>query len=253
MFNEIQFKKIIFSLLSALLLALSVFAAAKTYTEIKGAKYIGLNSDIKNTFSVSASGEVFREPDIAKIGVSVAREAKTAVAAQAEASSAVNSIIGFLESSGVERKDIKTVSYGIAPRYDYIADKGRIFRGYEAKHTLEVTIRNLDSVGKILSGAADRGANLIGSVSFAIKNEDEAKREARAKAIAKARERAENLAKELGVNLVRLVSYFESWQTPPIFRGQAFESKFERINSLPDVPPGENKVSVRVNLTYEIK
>lgn len=237
------------------MVVLSIFALAKTYTEIKSAKYIGLSSTIKDTLSVSSSGEVFKTPDIAKITVSSVKDEKTALSAQTKVSKIMNAAIDFLKVSGVAKKDIKTTAYNISPRYDYIRDQGRVFKGYEAKQTLEVKIRNLDSVGKILAGLTKVGVNTIGSVSYAIENEDAAKNEARSKAIAKAKKKAENLAGELGVNLVRLTSFSESWQGLPRFRGINFAPVTGSVETLPfpKVPMGENKVSITVNLTYEIK
>ncbi len=255
MIDKIPFKKIIFSLATAFLVVLIVLVATKTYTEMKGAKYIGLNSAIKNTLSVSASGEVFKSPDIAKIILSSVKDEKTAISAQTKVAKVMNAAIDFLKTSGLAEKDIKTTSYNIRPRYDYIKDQGRVFKGYEAKQTLEVKIRDLGSVGKILTGLAKRGVNTIGSVSYAIENEDTAKNEARSKAIAKAKKKAKNLAEDLGVDLVRLTSFSESWQGLPRFRGINFASSSGGSEMLPspEVPMGENKVSVTVNLTYEIK
>ncbi len=82
------------------------------------------------------------------------------------------------------------------------------------------------------------------------------KDQARAKAIVNAREKAEVLAKQLGVNLGNVVSFSEnSGGYPMMYAAKAMDmavgaSMPERA---PELPKGENKITSNVTITYEIR
>jgi uncharacterized protein YggE len=254
MFEDVlKTKKILIALLSLFLAVLAVFFAVKVINEIKSGEYIGKDLPSVNTVTVSGKGEVFVRPDIAKISVSVEKEAVSVLEAQSQATEVINKITAFLKESGVEDKDIKTTNYNIYPRYDYLEKTGRVFRGYIVDQTLEIKIRKIDEAGKILAGITQAGANQIGGISFAIDDEEAAKRDARQKAIVDAKTKAEQLAKDLGIKFGHLISFSENGggYPYPVYKSEALG--MGGAEPAPAVPAGENTVTVNVSLTYEIK
>ncbi|MEW5907807.1 MAG: SIMPL domain-containing protein [Patescibacteria group bacterium] len=239
-------------LLSITFIILAIFLAVEAYNGIKENKYIGRNLNQIDTITVNATGEIFAKPDTAQISISVVKEAATAAEAQKQHTEAINKVVEFIKQSGVEEKNIKTSSYNIFPRYDYIENRGRVFRGYEVNQTLDIKVRNLDNVGKILSGATEAGANQISSISFVIDDEEAVKREARKQAIEKAKQKAEELKEDLNVKLLRLVNFSESGEVSPIFKSEAL-GVGGGPEIAPEIPAGENKITIIVSLTYEIK
>lgn len=232
---------------------LGIFLAVQAYNGIQEGKYIGKDIMPANTISVSGTGEVFAKPDIAQISVSVSKLAGTAMEAQKKHTEAVNKVIGFIKDSGVEDKDIKTSNYSINQEYDY-TETGRRFFGYRIVQTVEVKIRNLDNVGKILSGATEAGANEISGVQFVIDDDEAVKREARKQAIEKAKEKAGEIEKDLGIKLGKLVSFYESGgDYYPVYSLKAEGMGGGGGEAVPEIPTGENKITIVVNLTYEIK
>lgn len=253
MFNEnLKPLIIIFSIFLAVLV---LFFAVKTFNEVQSGKYIGQDITPSSTISISGKGEVFVKPDIAKISVSVEKEAVSVTEAQNQATEAINKITSFLKESSVEDKDIKTTNYNIYPRYDWIEKTGRVFRGYVVSQTLEIKIRKIDKTGEILAGVTKAGANQVGGVSFTIDDEEAVKREARQKAINDAQTKAEQLAKDLGVKIVRLVNFSESGNGGIImpYKMEAMEATGMGGGGEPEIPSGENTVTINVYLTYEIK
>ena len=180
------------------------------YFCVKSFNEMDNNPNQQNTISVSGTGEIFIKPDIAQISLSVEKEALSLVDAQDKATEKINKIISFLKESGIEEKDIKTTNYSIYPRYDYLEKEGRVFRGYTVNQTLEVKIRKIVEAGKILSGATLVGANQVGGINFTVEDEEAVKRQARQEAINDARTKARQLAKDLGIKLGHLVSFYES-------------------------------------------
>lgn len=80
---------------------------------------------------------------------------------------------------------------------------------YTAQNNVEVTIRNLDTAGKVLSAATGAGANQLYGIRFEIEDPSPLQAEARKKAVADARARAERLAQLAGVKLGPAVSINE--------------------------------------------
>lgn len=230
------------------LAVLIMFFAAKTWGEFKGYN----RPYPASTISVSGEGKVLVKPDVAVVNIGVLRQGADLVSTQRSATEVINGVVETLKREGVEEKDTKTTSYSISPRYDY-KDGTQIFRGYEIHQNLEVKIRDLGKVGGILSRSAEAGANQIGSIQFTVDDPKAAKEEARAMAIKDAQEKAAELSKNLNVGLKKLVSYSESGGFPPPvpFYGKAAE--FGLGGDAPVVPPGENEISIFVNLTYEIR
>ena len=82
--------------------------------------------------------------------------------------------------------------------------------GYEVNQGVDVKVRNIESVGTILGGIGGLGASNISGLNFSIDDEDELKKEANELAINDAKEKAEILADNLGVKLVRIINFSES-------------------------------------------
>lgn len=80
---------------------------------------------------------------------------------------------------------------------------------YNANNSVEVTIRNLDSAGRVLSAATGAGANQLYGIRFEIEDPAPLQVEARKKAVEDARARAERLAQLAGVKLGPAVSIIE--------------------------------------------
>ncbi len=245
------------------LLALTVSTIVGVQNKIKQGKYIGQDIVAKNTITVSGTGEVYAKPDLALTSFSVRNEAKTVAEAMTENTAKMNAVIDFMKEQGVEDKDLKTTSFNIYPLYEWQKasteiwpppEGTRILVGYEITQSLQVKIRDLDKIGDIIQGAADSGANQIGSLQFTIDDQDELKKQAREEAIEEAKEKARELASQLAVQLVRITSFSESGVAP---RFSYYDTAMkEAIGSAeapaPQIETGENKIEVSVSITFEI-
>jgi hypothetical protein len=180
----------------------------------------------------------------------------------AENSEKMNAIIEALKEEGIEEKDLKTTVFRIYPRYEWYGDDEyyykegqRVLVGYEITQTLEVKIRDMERIGEIIKIATDQGANQAGNISFTLDNEDAAKDEARSKAIEKAESKAQALADQLGVRLVRITNFTES--IAPVYRAADYgwtesPDSSAGLGGAPSVETGESKISVSVQINYEI-
>lgn len=217
---------------------------------------IGKIIDIKNkvqitgnTITFSGTGDIYAKPDLVITSFSVITQAKTVAEALSGNTKRMNAVIDFMKGQGIAEKELKTTNFNIFPRYEW-QDKGsrQVLVGYEVNQSLEVKIRDLAKVGQILQGGADAGANQVGNLSFTIDKEDELKSQARKLAIDQAKSKAKELADQLGIKLVKIVSFSEGGYRDytPISFG------LEKA-AAPQIQTGENKIEVTVSITYEIR
>lgn len=260
----------LFRALTVMVVIAALLLTAKIVTEIKGYRFIGGGVSATNMISVSGEGEVFAAPDIATVSFTVREEAKKVVDAQTKVSIKVKAALAGVRKLNVEEKDIKTANYSSYPMYEYREMKiectasycppqgKRILVAYEVSQTVTITVRNLDNASAIVDVLAQADVVETQGPNFAIDKEDELKAKARKQAIEKARAKAEVLAKDLGVSLVRVVSFSEDG------RGYSYgpmeEMAFAK-NSIggrgatpaPEIPKGEEKITSNVTVTYEIR
>jgi uncharacterized protein YggE len=241
----------------------SVFLAVQVMAGVQGLRYIGAGIAPANTIAVSGRGEVQETPDIATISFSVVSEKSTVAAAQSDATTKANAVTAYLVGAGIEKKDIQTSNYSVSPQYDYlqsVCTNGycpggkQVLRGYEVRQSTTVKVRDLTKAGDILTGVGEKGATEVSGLQFTFDDPNAPLNDARTKAIADAKTKADVLAKQLGVTLVRVVSFNENSgggnPRPMVAYAQASDSK---AASAPEISPGQNTVTDDVQITYEIR
>ena len=256
--------------------ALTVFAmlgtvllVAMIVSEIKAYRFIGGGVSATNTISVSGEGEVFASPDIANISFTVREEAKKVSDAQDKVSLKIKAALASVRKLGVEDKDIKTQNYSSNPKYEWqeatitclaincppSRPGKQVIVGYEVSQTVTVKVRNLEIVNTLVDSLATAGVTEMQGPNFAIDDEDGLKAQARKIAIDKARAKAEVLARDLGVTLVRVVSFSEGGNYPIYARTMAAGAmeKYDSAAPSPELPRGENQITSSVTVTYEIR
>lgn len=245
---------------------LALFLLFATISEIKGLRFIGTGVPATNTVTVSGIGEVFAVPDTGDFTVTVRESADTVANAQEKSSTKINNIIAYLKDADVEEKDIKTISYNVNPKYEYpqtvcvngyCPPSNQKLVGFDVTQTLEVKVRDTKKAGDLLTGVGGKGASEVSGLSFTADDDTALKAEAREKAIMDAKSKADELADQLDVRLVRIVGFYEDTGGYPPFAyakgGMAFDTAASEIARAPELPVGENKITSNVNITYEIR
>ena len=248
-----------------LLVILSAFFLFKTINEIKTGATIGYTNAAVNTITVSGEGEVMAKPDIATFSFTVDETANTAAVAQAQATDKSNKVLAYLKQAGIADKDIQTEDYSSNPKYEYSQSvcvnyscppSKQTLIGYEVTQSVSVKIRDISKAGTIVAGIGSFNVQNINGPSFSIENQKDYERQARALAIADARAQADVLAKDLGVQITRIVGYNENGSSPIMFaKAMAFDSAAgaPAVAPAPVIPAGENKITSNVSVTYEIR
>ncbi len=218
------------------------------------------------TVTVQGSGQATLPPDVARVSFTVENIAKTVSEAQAATTKQADAALDFVKEQGVAEKDVKTLSYNISPQYSYpnpcplgamcpaYGGAPKII-GYQVSETIQVTIRDLATVGALLGGLGEREVQNVSGPAFALDDSTAGYDAARADAIKKAKTQAALLSKQLGIRLGKIVSFSESSGGYPYpmyaygMGGDTFESKA----SSPNTPAGENTYTASVSITYEIR
>lgn len=154
------------------------------------------------TLSVNGEGVVEAAPDRATISIGVVTQDRDAARAQSENARAAQGILSSITNLGVERRNIHTGDYNFRPNYRPEEGRRHEINGYVVSNTVNVTVDNLELVGKIIDAALTNGANNINSLDFGFKNQKALQDQALQIAIQDAKRKAELAARELGVTIV---------------------------------------------------
>jgi len=263
-FSELKNLKTIFGIFAILfLVSITAWFGVGVWSKITS----GVDQN-PATITVSGDGEIYAKPDLGIVDFSVVTEKKTVAEAMAENTTQMNAVTEAIKAQGVEAKDIKTINFSIYPKYEYKQSSActisycpsgkQVLVGYEITNQLEVKVRNLDKVGDIVQKATDAGANQVGNLQFTIDEEDAFKAQARQEAINKAKDKAEELASQLGVKLVKIISFSENGNYPIYYNDYMTTAKgmgggaAESVPA-PQIETGQNKITSSVSITYEIK
>lgn len=201
--------------------------------------------------SVRASGEaaVSAKPDEARIQIGVVTPAQTAEAAAAENANQTTAVLTELRKNMAAGSELRTVNYSIAPQYRYPQPGASpVVDGYVANNTVEVTTRDLASVGKLIDVASKNGANTIHSIDFTVRDDRASRAQALREATQNARADAEAMVSGVGAKLGRLLS-IESSESPrrPIMQMQMGAA----MRNTP-IEPGSVDLHASVTVSFEI-
>jgi len=234
-----------YRILSAAVLAMALPGAALA-DEVSTVPIAGTRLD------VSADGAVTRAPDIATVTAGVVTQASNAASAMADNAKKMAVTVAALKRAGVADKDIRTASLSLQPQYRYTEGQPPAITGYQASNQLTVTFRDIARAGPILDALVAAGVNQIGGPDFALEHPDAALDEARVQAMQKARAKAEVYAKAAGLSIKRIVAIGEGGgyaPEPP----RPMMMAMARAKEATDLQPGEEKIGVTVNVTFELQ
>ncbi len=249
---------------------LSVYLIALAVGQLKSIAYIGSGVPATNTISVTGTGDAYAVPDVATFSFGVSQTSKTVSDAQAKATEKINAALKAVRDGGVEDKDIQTTNYSINPHYDYqnaicpaaktdgtvsYCPPGKsVLTGYDVSQTITIKVRNLDKAGALFASIGSLQVENINGLSFSVDKPDAIQADARAKAITDAKSKAENLASQLGVHLVRVVNFSEDsggYARPMMYA--TGDAMMNTKSVAPEVPAGQQKITSSVSITYEIQ
>lgn len=244
-----------------------IFLAFLIYTKVFGPIpfYINsVNTTKTDLFSSSGSGQATAVPDTASVSVGVTKTAVTVDGAQREVNTVASKLISDIKKLGISEKDIKTTNYTVNPNYGSGGIEPLIYpstgatekiTGYTVTQNIEVKVKPLDKVNRVVDTAIGDGANLVGGVNFTFSDElmKKLEKEATQEAVNDAKEKAQTLANAAGVRLGKIVNVVSSTSQPYFMRSMATSLDSKTTDTVPptEITPGESTVNIGVTIYYE--
>jgi uncharacterized protein len=205
------------------------------------------------TITVSGTGRVAVEPDLADLRLGVSVTSNTVREARSTSATAMAGVLEALTALGIAKRDVQTSNLQLNPVYDYSTDANTPrLTGYQLTNTVAVTVRDLGRIGEAIDGAIEGGATTFDGITFRIDDPSAAEHQARATAVADARARAETLATAAEVALGGVLAISESGHaTPyPVFHK---EMAMAARDAATPIETGMNEVAISVVVTFAIE
>lgn len=200
--------------------------------------------------SVSASGAVSVEPDLAVVDLVVEATAESADGARSEVAADVAAVRGALRELGLADAAVTTASFSIHPEYDFSGEHREVV-GYRAAHALTVEA-GVDQAGAVIDVAVAAGAVRVNGVQFTLT--DRSRQSAREKALGMAMDDAAAdaaaiaQAADLTLDGVRSVSTSAPVVAP--FAGRVAVAEDARGST--SIESGPVTVSAHVSVVYAV-
>ncbi|MFA6608601.1 MAG: SIMPL domain-containing protein [Candidatus Paceibacterota bacterium] len=240
------------------LLGVAFASLAMGLADIKSLKHPG---GTVASITVTGEGEVTALPDVATITATVRETAKTVPEAQKLVEDKITEAMSSMSVLSVDKKDIKTISYTVNPKYETdviycitipCPPRKTTVIGYEVSETIQVKVRKIDSTGDVVGALGKANITEISGPEFTVDDMDKAKAEAKAEAIKKAEIKAKMTAKALHERLGDIMQFSEDngGYYPAMYGISSSLMKTE--SSSVTLPQGESVIKSRVTITYSL-
>lgn len=264
--NTEQNKNIVMLVGAACLGVLAILALVFAIREIR---YMTTQSMNSTFITVSGKGEVATVPDIAEVTFTIRETGAKVAEGQKVVKDKTAAVVEVLKTLKIAEKDIKTLSYSSAPKYEYkeaICQRGYcppsnpVIVGFDVVQTVQVKVRNVDEVGTVFEKIGAFGISELSGPNFTIDDIEKVKEHARGLAITNAREKAEVLAKQLGLKIVRISDFNDSADAGypmPMYEKSLMQNVQSDTavtgNAANGIMQGENMTISNVSIEYEVK
>ena len=202
---------------------------------------------------VVGTGEVKVVPDEAVIEVGVEQQGATANGTKQSVDAAARGILAGLRANGVDEKDIQTNFLSLRPQLDY--RKGNKLIGFSAAQTLIVTVRDLSRIDAVLESLLNAGGNEINSIQYQTSQPRRYRDQARDLAVKAAQEKAQALAKALGLEIGKVHSIEEVPEPAAnsyMQTANASAFAYSVARNGPTTSAGQETISASIVVTFDL-
>ncbi|MGI4789705.1 MAG: SIMPL domain-containing protein [Janthinobacterium lividum] len=220
----------------------------------------GYSQTLDNPAAVSSSphltaqghAEIKTKADVANltISVKVASRIET-VAAQQNAARTTVLVAKIKALPGVRSEDIQTAGYTVTRPFSDASVP--VLLGYLVTNTVQVTLRNVSEVSRLIDLTAGTGATRITGLTYTLADRQAAEQRALTLAAANARERAQTMASALGMTLGRLRVVSDSGSGNVVYAnfGNEASNDLTSAGSLSSTPISPQLVIVRADVAVD--
>jgi uncharacterized protein YggE len=209
--------------------------------------------------------ELFVPADFAVITVGVTTQAATVNEASAQNAARMTRVVVALRDLGISEADIKTVDYGVQPRYaprrtaDYDPDALRPITGYAVTNSVKVIIYDMRKASDVIDRALAAGANAATDIDFGVKDRTRHLDRARIAAVENARHKAEVYARAARLELGRALVVTESELRSGVTNVEDIVNQLPQAFAAQDasprtlILPGHVRITARVTVVYAVR
>ena len=206
---------------------------------------------------VNGVGEVRIEPDMLRVNLDVTQQAASVAKARQATDRVTAAVLELTRELGVEPRDVQAASIRVHPMYSRSNSSSNRngpprIEGFQANRSITVTLRELDDLDGLLSGAVDAGINSIGNIALDTSKRVELEQQALDLAIADAKAQASHVAKQFDVALGRLLNVHVSGHTPAPQMMEAGMARMAMADSSVPFAGGELAVTRNVSALFGI-
>ena len=227
-----------------------VFAQVTDSTQDNKTQTASLN----NTLFVSGSATDKVDTDLVTISIGVQSTNESVTYAVTSNSKIANEIITSLRDNGVKENEISTSQYSIQPNFNFTESGNMVKTGFTVSNILTVQSPNFDNISSWIDSAVTAGANTINGVDFKVsdKSLDSVKNTLIQQAISNAKQNADIASSAIGSTIVGIksISVNTDGFNPMPFSDQFMQRSFASEPSSTPIIPGQQEVSVSVQITY---
>jgi uncharacterized protein len=205
--------------------------------------------------TVTGNGEIRVAPDMAVITVEAAFTRITPRDAANEVRKTLAEVLSIARKAVRDSGDLRTTRIGLNPEYDW-TDGKRMFRGYTASQSLEITVRDLAKIEGLLESLFKTSISGVNGPDFRHSRADSLRREAGALAMRDAADNARNLcgaAKRSCEDVIGIRMAGAANPGPfPAAEFKAMRASADAGSAMP-VQPGTLTFSANVEADYRLK
>ena len=219
-----------------------------------GGTYV-VNGQASEGVVVSATGTASADPEIAQVTFGVELQGQNPDQLVLDAAEKMDAAMTATTAFGILEDKTRTLNYSlwVETVYDRETSQPTDQVIYHLSHQVQVTTDKIASVGELLAGVVDAGANAVSGVSFTVNDKSALVERARDAALADAMGRAEHIADQLGVTLGKPVLVTESGGSSPVAAEYGIDGGGMVDAAAPTVDSGSFSVSVSVQIVYAIR
>lgn len=207
----------------------------------------GWGAEPVRTLEVYGEGQVEVVPDIAYVQVGVTTLAEDVAQAAAENAGMVERVLAAVAAAGVAQRDMATGHYSVSLERPY-GERERGQEAYRVSNMVEIAIRDLSHIGRVMGAAMAGGANEMRGLRLELEDPRQALVEARHLAASDAREKAEQLAQLHGAQLGAVLEIAEEGGggPAPLVKMMAAEAHS------PPIRTGTQRLGARLRVVYQL-
>lgn len=233
-------------LLSLVIVALIIFLGAKTYQALSPHPL-----PTEHTIFIEGIGKATMVPNVAVMNFTVYTKAASVAEAQKENSAKMNNIIDKFKKAGIDSKDLQTRDYTAGEVFEWNKEKEtNISVGWNIKQRIEVKIRDTEKISTIIEIAGQNGSNGIDGPTFQVDDSTVYEATARMKALEDARQKADTVAKSLGLRIAKVIGYSEWKEDPSSNPTYRYSDMGGMGGAGPNIETGTQELKLHTTVTY---